>query len=203
MRKPLSLRPGFVRTALAGVLLVANAWFPASAAVPVSEPRTTFQPCHARFGRERPVIAVVGDHHGTGLTDLATHDSEVFRPELGVNLRAFAATYLTNRWFHGTDRVGIAVDHLALAMTADAYSRTGRSQAFAFAASRAPTPTRAGLVVLPEQAMPATNERTLPALQYGPGRPLFDQVLASIETRYGRSTARGLALAFVYPRPVK
>lgn len=378
MKTPLPLGPGFGRTVLAGILLAANAWFSASAAVPVSEPRTTFQPYHARFGRERPVIAVVGENHGTELTDFvipyavlsqsgaaemvavatvagpvtmrpalslqpeatvaqfderfpqgadyvivpavanadeprllawivsqrakgativsicdgalvvanaglmrdrqatahwatqrlreerypetnwlrnkryvidgpivssagisaaipvslalvetiagtraaatlgaamgvtdwsATHDSEVFRPKWGVNLRPFAVTYLTNGWFHRTDRVGIAVepgvDDLALAMTADAYSRTGRSQAFAFAASRAPTRTRAGLVVLPEQAMPATNERTLPALQYGPGRPLFGQVLASIETRYGRSTARGVALAFEYPRPVQ
>lgn len=139
-----------------------------------------------------------------GVTDWSDkHDSEVFRPKFGVNLRAHSATYLTNGWFHGTDRVGIpvasGVDDLALAMTADAYSRTGRSQAFAYAASRAPTRTSAGLLLLPEQATPATNERTLPALQYGPQRPLFDQVLVSIEEQYGRSTARGVALAFEYP----
>ena len=369
---------GIGRILVAALLLAACTWLPALAAAPPSEPRTTFQPYQARFGRERPVIAVIGENRGTELTDfvipyallaqsgaaetvaVATaagpmtmrpaltlqpeatvaqfderfphgadyvivpavvhrddpvllawivsqnakgatvvsicdgalvvasaglltgrqatahwatqgireqhypetnwlrnkryvidgpfvssagisaaipvslalveaiagpraaatlgstmgvtdwsdkHDSEMFRPKFGVNLRAFSATYLTNGWFHGTDRVGIpvapGVDDLALAMTADAYSRTGRSQAFAFAASRAPTTTRAGLVLLPEQAAPAVNERTLPALQYGPRRPLFDQVLASIETRYGRSTARGVAMAFEYPWQAK
>jgi len=365
---------GFGRRVVAGLLLAACSWLPASASPPPSEPRATFQPYHPRFGRERPVVAVIGDNRGTELTDFvipyavlaqsgaaetvavataagpmamrpaltlqpeatvaqfderfpqgadyvivpavvhrdnpvllawivaqsakgatvvsicdgalvlahagllkdrratahwatrslreerypqthwlrnqryvidgrivssagisaaipvslalvetiagpraaamlgasigvtqwsATHDSEVFRPKFGVNLRAFAATYVTNGWFHRTDRVGIpvapGVDDLALALTADAYSRTGRSQAFAFAPSRSPTRTRAGLVVLPDQATPAANERTLPALQYGPQRPLFDQVLASIATRYGRSTARGVALNFEYP----
>lgn len=368
-----SFGPGIGRISIATLLLAACTWLPASAAAPPPEPRATFQPYQARFGRERPVVAVVGENRGTELTDfvipyavlarsgaadtvaVATaagpmtmrpalslqpeatvaqfdtrfpqgadyvivpavvhrddpvllawivsqrakgatvvsicdgalvvahagllkgrqatahwatqgvreerypetnwlknkryvidgpivssagisaaipvslalveaiagpraaamlassmgvtdwsdkHDSEVFRPRFGVNLRAHSATYLTNGWFHGTDRFGIhvaaGVDDLALAMTADAYSRTGRSQAFAFAASRAPTRTRAGLLLLPEQATPASNERTLPALQYGPQRPLFDQVLASIETLYGRSTARGVALAFEY-----
>lgn len=143
-----------------------------------------------------------------GVTDFSdTHDSDVFRPRLGSNLLAFSATYFLNGWFHRTERVGIAVtpgvDDLGLAMTADAYSRTGRSQAFSYAPSRAPTRTRAGLVLLPDQDAPAFDERTLPSLQYGPERPLFDQVLASIARQYGRSTARGVAFAFEYPWGLK
>lgn len=127
------------------------------------------------------------------------------RSTLAVNLHASAATHLAHGWFHGSDHLGIpmaaGVDDLALAMTADGCSRRGRSRASAFAASRAPI--RDGLVVLPDRAMPAANERTLPALQYGPGRPLFDQVLASTEARYGRSSASGVALALDYPRAAK
>jgi len=138
------------------------------------------------------------------------HDSDAFQPRLGANLTAFAATNYTNHWFHSVQRIGVpvtaGVDEIALAVTADAYSRTGRSQAYALAASRDPVTTRHGLVLLPDRAsddrLPdsrAPLDDVLPALQAAPSAQVFDTVLASIAERYGRNTAYGVALDFEYP----
>ena len=91
-----------------------------------------------------------------GVADWSTrHDSDAFQPRFGANLTAFAATNYTNHWFHSVQRIGVpvtaGVDEIALAVTADAYSRTGRSQAYALAASKDPVTTRHGLVLLPDR----------------------------------------------------
>ncbi len=136
----------------------------------------------------------------------ALHDSEVFRPRFGANLRVFATTMLVNPWLHRTEQLGIevapGVDDLALALTADAYSRTGRSHAYSFAPSQDSLRTRDGLLLVPDRTtlvMPARVLAPLPT----PTAPLFDQVLASIAARYGRTTARGVALDFEYPGVVR
>lgn len=141
-----------------------------------------------------------------GVTDWGTrHDSDAFQPRMGVNLRAFAATNYANHWFHSIQRVGVPVapgiDEIALAITADAYSRTGRSHAYAVAASSEPVTTRHGLVLLPDRARSDTAalDVVLPALEPAPSAQVFDTVLASIATRYGRNTAYGVALDFEYP----
>jgi transcriptional regulator GlxA family with amidase domain len=77
------------------------------------------------------------------------------------------------------------VDDIALAFTADAWSRTLRSQALAVAAG--PVTTRYGLTLLPDAsgAVPGATvvaPTTLPA------------TLQAIATRYGHDTARGVAL---------
>lgn len=134
----------------------------------------------------------------------AVHDSDRFKPRVG-NLRAFAATHFTNGWFHASESIGIpvstGVDEIELALTADAYSRTGRSQAFSVAASPAPVQTRHGLLLVPDRS-PAGGEspdRVLPAFDAElPGQAL-DRALAGIATRYGRATAQGVALDFEYP----
>ena len=141
-----------------------------------------------------------------GVADWGTqHDSDAFHPQLGVNLGAFAATNYTNHWFHQIQRVGIPVaagiDEIALAITADAYSRTGRSHAYAVAESTQPVTTRHGLVLLPDRiaADGVALDVLLPPLQAAPSAQVFDTVLASIATRYGRNTAHGVALDFEYP----
>ena len=45
----------------------------------------------------------------------------------------------------------------------------------------------------------APMDVVLPALQPAPSAQVFDTVLASIATRYGRNTAYGVALDFEYP----
>jgi putative intracellular protease/amidase len=141
-----------------------------------------------------------------GVSDWSTrHDSDAFQPKFGVNLAAFAATNYTNHWFHSMQRVGVpvaaGVDEIALAITADAYSRTGRSHAYAVAATRDPLATRHGLVLLPDRAAGEASalDTLLPALGSEPAGQRFDTVLASIATRYGARTAYGVALDFEYP----
>ena len=141
-----------------------------------------------------------------GVAEWSTrHDSDAFQPRLGVNLEAFAATNYTNHWFHAMQRVGVPIvagmDEIALAITADAYSRTGRSRAYALAASRDAVTTRHGLVVLPDRVSSdvSTLDVVLPPLKPAPSAQVLDTVLASISTRYGRNTAYGVALDFEYP----
>jgi transcriptional regulator GlxA family with amidase domain len=135
----------------------------------------------------------------------AQHDSEAFRPRFGVNLTAFAATNYTNRWFHSIQSIGVpvavGVDEIALAVTADAYSRTGRSHALSLAASGEPMATRHGLVLVPDRVVGGQDpvDRVLPGFDDTPSAQTFDQVLAAIATRYGRATAYGVALDFEYP----
>lgn len=152
----------------------------------------------------RPRAAAVARE--LGVADWGTqHDSDVFQPRFGVNLAAFAATNYGNHWFHSMQRIGVpvaaGVDEIALAITADAYSRTGRSHAFALAADGAPLVTRHGLVLLPDRVAGDAQalDAVLPALGAQPSARAFDTVLASIAGRYGRNTAYGVALDFEYP----
>lgn len=138
-----------------------------------------------------------------GVADWSTaHNSDAFQPRFGVNLMAYVRIRFSNARLHLTDRIGVpvvdGVDEIALAFTADAWSRTGRSQAVALASgSTVPIVTRGGLTVLPDAA--ASPTRTLPALGAVPSARSLDTALAAIATAYGRSTAFGVALGFEYP----
>ena len=141
-----------------------------------------------------------------GVSEWGTiHNSDIFHPHFGVNLLAFATVLITNDWFHSTEQLGVpvsaGVDDLALALTADAYSRTGRSRAFSLAASTEPLRTRHGLTLVPDQVQggPQKRDWVLPAPICTPWQALFTRVLAGIEQRYGYQTAYGIALDFEYP----
>ena len=133
------------------------------------------------------------------------HDSDRFHPHFGRNLNAFVATMVLNPHLHGMQHVGVpitaGVDEIALALTADAYSRTGRSHALSLAASAAPITTRNGLVVVPDVVIGGSQavDQVLPAFDATPPARVFDQALAAIAVRYGRSTAYGVAMDFEYP----
>jgi putative intracellular protease/amidase len=136
----------------------------------------------------------------------SAHDSEAFVPRLGVNLMPYAVTNYVNDWFFRTEAIGVplsgGVDDVALALSMDAWSRTGRSRAYAVADSATPVATRSGLVFIPQRV--ATDgqapapARMLPPLSLAPGVQVFDQVLADIAARYGRRTATGVAYDFEY-----
>jgi hypothetical protein len=130
------------------------------------------------------------------------HDSLRFNPKLGRNLSAFAATQFLNGWFHKPQAVGIpvgtGVDEVALALTADAYGRTGRAHAYTLGDSQAPVRTLRGLSLLPDRADARSLTRTVPVPAGQPGRTL-DHVLVDIAQSYGRQTAYGVALDFEYP----
>ncbi|MEA1015280.1 DJ-1/PfpI family protein [Sphingosinicella sp. LY1275] len=168
-----------------------------SAAIP-----TSLALVEAIAGRDR--AAAVAKTLGAGDWGTA-HNSDSFKPRLGTNLMAFATTTYTNGWFHSRKSIGVSVapgvDEIALALTADAYSRTGRSQAYAVAASGDPLKTRNGLIVVPERIVGGSNpvDRILPAFDATPSTKFLDKALAGIAKSFGRTTAYGVALAFEYP----
>ena len=158
------------------------------------------------------VEAIAGHERATevadelGVVDWSTaHNSDVFRPRFGVNLMAFARTNYTNARLHKMQQVGVpvspGVDEIALAFTADAYSRTGRSHAYALSVSDAPVLTRHGMTVLPDRIVGGPNpvDRSLSAFDGTPSARMLDKALAGIATSFGRSTAYGVALDFEYP----
>jgi putative intracellular protease/amidase len=134
----------------------------------------------------------------------AAHNSDAFKPRLGSNLMAYATTY-TDSWFHSADSIGVpvadGVDEIALAYTADAWTRTHRGRVYAIGASKAPVQTRYGLTLLPDRAAGAGDapDLMLPAPDgIEPGKTL-DHVLVQLAQRYGGNTAYRVALEFEYP----
>ena len=140
-----------------------------------------------------------------GVTDWSTrHNSEAFEPRLGVNLLPLIAVNYTNTWFRSRDGVGVpvsdGVDEIALGFTADAWSRTGLSHAYAVSADAQPVTSRHGLIILPEPvAGGAPLDQTLPPLGDDNAAQTLDKALAAIAKRYGRSNAYGVALDLEYP----
>jgi len=130
------------------------------------------------------------------------HDSRSFHPRFGRNLSAFAATQYLNGWFHHPQTIGIPVsagtDEIALALAADAYTRSGRARVFAVGPANSSIETRHGLVVLPDRAETGPGELTVEIAADRPALTL-DRVLADIAHRYGRQTAYGVALDLEYP----
>ncbi|MET0267325.1 MAG: DJ-1/PfpI family protein [Duganella sp.] len=135
----------------------------------------------------------------------ARHDSDAFQPRLGKNLQALASTLYTNAWFYKTERLGLPVaadvNEVALALTTDAYSSTGRSQLFVVADSKAPLRTRHGLLLIPDRTSGQASDvdRLLPPMDDTPSAAVLDQALAGIARSYGRGTAFGVALLLEYP----
>lgn len=134
----------------------------------------------------------------------AAHCTAPFRPRFGVNLRAHAAVTYTNHWFHRTDMIGLpisdGVDEIALAITADAYSRTGRSMLHALADSSALVRTRSGLMIVPDTFAGGHRlSREMPPLDATLPAEWFEKSINGITRLYGRNTAYGVALNFEYP----
>ena len=126
------------------------------------------------------------------------HDSDAFRGRRGYVWTVVGNTLAV--WGHDTFGLSVAdgVDEIALALTADAYSRTYRSQAVVVAAR--PLKTRHGLTLIPDRA---TAEGTIllpPLPSQQPARAL-DTALADLEQRYGPATAGWVARLVEYPRP--
>ena len=126
----------------------------------------------------------------------SAHDSELFRPKLGRNIMAFASTQYLNGWLRRPQALGLAVsagaDEVALALAADAYTRTGRARAYAVSASPAAVTTAGGLAILPDHPGAVDAVVPLPAAD-------LPAILGDIARRYGRATAYGVALDFEYP----
>lgn len=116
--------------------------------------------------------------------------------------RTSLATGLMNKasfWAHDEWEVPVhdGVDELALALTADAWSRSRRSQALAVADR--PVTSRRGLVVVPDRARPTSPTRAgvLLVRDEEAARALPD-ALDGIAARYGADTAFLVALQLEY-----
>jgi putative intracellular protease/amidase len=120
------------------------------------------------------------------------HDSEQFQRW---------SLYLTGarNWFARAESIGIplaaGVDDIALALSADAFSRTYRSQAYTLAASPDGIVTRHGLTVLPDRIWGdgAAPDRIASSFATTPSARVLDEVLKEISAMYGGVTAKFVA----------
>jgi hypothetical protein len=107
--------------------------------------------------------------------------------------------------FWQREQFGIAlapgIDEVSLALVADAWSRTYRSNAVTFAADAGALRTKHGVRIVPDRiAANWAAERSLPAIDNQPAQAL-DGALRGIEVRYGTRTADFVATQLEYPRP--
>ena len=130
----------------------------------------------------------------------ARHNSESFK-----FTRPFALTAIRNTLaFWNREQFGIAlapgIDEVSVALVADAWSRTYRSNAVTFAADGGALQTRHGGRIVPDRvASDWPAARTLQAIGDRPAQAL-DEALRGIEERYGGRTADFVAMQLEYPR---
>ena len=131
----------------------------------------------------------------------ARHDSDAF-----AFTRPFALTAIGNTAaFWARERLGIELkdgaDEVSLALAADAWSRTYRSQAVTFAATAEARQSRNGLRIYPDQV--AANwpaDRRLPPLADRRPAEVLDETLRAMTARYGTRTTDFVAMQLEYPR---
>jgi transcriptional regulator GlxA family with amidase domain len=130
----------------------------------------------------------------------AAHESGAYR--LTARHVATAAANLLAVWSHETIGVPVdaGVDEIALALTADAWSRTWRSQAVTVAATRSPLTTRRGLTLVPDrEAGPGVCDHMLAPVQAQHPARALDASLDDLAHRYGQGTVAFVALQLEYP----
>lgn len=118
--------------------------------------------------------------------------------------RPFALTVLINRArFWQREQLGLelspGVDEVSLALLADAWSRTYRSRAVAFARTSGAVEGRNGIRIIPDQSTASRPGRLLPGGADGKPATVLDEALRAIERRYGSRTAAVVAMQLEYP----
>jgi putative intracellular protease/amidase len=128
----------------------------------------------------------------------ARHDSSAFHFN-----RPFALTAMGNQlsfWTH--EQLGLPIwpgmDEVALALVADAWSRTYRSRAVTFSDSTEAVTMRSGIRIYPDTA-DWRSETQLPPLSDIKAVQALDRALAAIADRYGAATARLVRMQLEYP----
>jgi putative intracellular protease/amidase len=147
-------------------------------------------------GREK--AETVGRELGLPAWD-ARHDSGAF-----ALTRPFALTAAGNTLaFWRYQRLGIALrpgmDEIALALVADAWSRTFRSGAVTVSATESAVRSREGVLVLADGDEAGTAP--LPPPDNLPPMQALDETLRAIGKRYGERTTDAVARQLEYPRP--
>ena len=137
-----------------------------------------------------------------GLPDWdARHESDEF-----TFTRPFALTAIGNTAaFWARERLGIelkdGVDEVSLALAADAWSRTYRSQAVTFAVTADVRQTRSGIRIYPDQVAASwPAERLLPSVADRKPAEALDETLRAMTARYGARTTDFVAMQLEYPR---
>ncbi len=130
----------------------------------------------------------------------ARHDSGAFQFTRPFALTAIGNTAAVWNWEQLGIEIAPGVDEVALALVADAWSRTYRSKALTFAASAAPLQSRNGLRIIPDRiktSWPAEDR-----VSSGDRRPAkaLDRTLQEISDRYGAPTADFVAMQLEYPK---
>jgi len=126
----------------------------------------------------------------------SAHDSTPFHMTTS-RLWRFAGNYLAF-WNHETLRLPVqdGFDEIALALAADAWSRTYRSQAV-IAESAKSIRSRNGLVLVPD--LSSDTDASVMAVPANPSAQALDQTLSEIAARYGARTSDIVALQLEYP----
>lgn len=130
----------------------------------------------------------------------ARHDSGAYRLT-----RSFASTVIANRLrFWRRERLGIelwpGIDEVSLALVADAWSRTYRSRAVAFAAAGGAVESGGGIRIVPDEvASRWPAERLLSPLTGREAATDLDFALRGLARRYGPATASVVAMQLEYP----
>ena len=134
----------------------------------------------------------------------ARHASDAFKLT-----RRFATTVLGNALaFWRRERIGMelkpGVDEVALALVADAWSRTYRSRAVTFATQPEAVETRNGVRLIPDETA-ADRPEGQRVYAFAGQRPAeaLDRALLAIATAYGERTAEVVAMQLEYPRPIE
>ena len=133
----------------------------------------------------------------------ARHNSDAFK-----FTRPFAVTAIRNVVsFWGHETLGIeltpGIDEVSLALVADAWSRTYRSNALTFAKAPGAQESRNGLRIIPDnvsQSWPA--DRVIAPFEDRRPAQALDDTLQAIGSRYGQPTAAFVAMQLEYPRQV-
>ncbi|HAT29765.1 MAG TPA: hypothetical protein DCW29_02580 [Janthinobacterium sp.] len=186
-------------------------------------PSQIIAPYVARFGRSRPIVAVVGENSGTVLSDyvipygvlaqsgvaeviaVATQPGPLTLAPLHIAPDATVAQF-DSRFPDGADYdVGLpvspGVDEIALALTAEACSATLRSRVYTVARSAAPIKMRGGVTLLPDMVEEQGRrlDWMLAEADATPAAQVLDKALADITARYGATAARFVKLEGEYP----
>ncbi|HWB47241.1 MAG TPA: DJ-1/PfpI family protein [Hyphomicrobiaceae bacterium] len=131
----------------------------------------------------------------------ARHASKAFR-----FTRGFASTALGNVLaFWSRDELGISlkpgIDEVSLALVADAWSRTYRSKAVTFAASKSAIVTANGVRILPGRTTENwPKDQIVSIFPDQPPTAALDRSLRAIAKRYGEGTTKMVAMQLEYPR---
>ena len=134
----------------------------------------------------------------------ARHDSKAF-----VFSRDFAATVMANTlafWQRDTFtlRLEPGFDAVSLALAANAWSRTYRSQALTFADAAAPVPDVRDIRIVPDRIGPQSGDGVPIALPLSATpAAVLDATLASVGQRYGDATENVVRMQLEYDRSDK